>query len=471
MHTISLNENKKDFIYRAFVTVFLIYAVLSSNSLTYGNKIITPIMWISILFSVVILVYRLLNIKSYLKIPETFLAIAVLFSIGLSTLLNRNYAFKSNVIFCIYWVIYLLILFTCENKKSVSDVKDNLRYVAGLFVAYTTVATIASFILLFMGVGKTLIAEDTNYEYNLGFVWGRLWGVFINPNNGAVSCALSITILVFAFISCKKLWKRIALGLLIFIHIMYIVFSDSRSGAVVLSVSVATFALCTVLNVMKDKKLFLKFSAFIMAIAIAVTTFFCTRELKDITNGTVNFISGIISTTEEKDDKEKDNIIDRGYDISDDISNRRFDVWKSGIEVYKNSTRNIVFGLSFCGFTDYARENMPQTYIVNNDYGDMTTLDNELFNIMISNGIIGLLSVAAFVIYILVMIFKSFKYIDAKNKYYVSLTLAIVVSLAAAAMFSSVMFFHFSPNTIVFWFTLGCLLALLKNERECCNEK
>lgn len=468
MQNICLNEKKKDFARKIFISVFLIYAILGSNSLTYGNRIITPIMWAAMFFSVVILAYRLLNLKEYFKVPETVIIIAVLSTIGLSTVINRNYSFKNNIIYCVYWVIYFLILFTCEKKKSTKSCKSDIGFVSVVFVSYTTLAVIASFILLFMGVGITNTAKDTNYQYNLGFVWGRLWGVFINPNNGAVSCAVSITMLIFAFISYKKVWKRIVFGVLIFIHLMYIVFSDSRTGAVVLSVSIASFLLCAVLNMIKDKKLILKLLSFVMAIGVAAAAFVSVRELKNITNNTVNFVSGIISDG-NKDNK--DNIIDRGYDISDDVSNRRFDVWKSGVEVYKNSAHNIIFGLSFCGFTDYARDNMPQTYIVNNDFGDMTTLDNELLNILISNGIIGFLSVAAFVIYIIAVVFKNFAFISSGNKYYVCLMLSIPISLAAAAMFSSVMFFHFSPNTIIFWYLLGRLSAFLINERTYSDDK
>ncbi|MBS6554517.1 MAG: hypothetical protein KH321_11320, partial [Clostridium sp.] len=195
MQNICLNEKKKDFARKIFISVFLIYAILGSNSLTYGNRIITPIMWAAMFFSVVILAYRLLNLKEYFKVPETVIIIAVLSTIGLSTVINRNYSFKNNIIYCVYWVIYFLILFTCEKKKSTKSCKSDIGFVSVVFVSYTTLAVIASFILLFMGVGITNTAKDTNYQYNLGFVWGRLWGVFINPNNGAVSCAVSITML------------------------------------------------------------------------------------------------------------------------------------------------------------------------------------------------------------------------------------------------------------------------------------
>ena len=106
MQNICLNEKKKDFARKIFISVFLIYAILGSNSLTYGNRIITPIMWAAMLFSVVILAYRLLNLKEYFKVPETVIIIAVLSTIGLSTVINRNYSFKNNIIYCVYWVIY-----------------------------------------------------------------------------------------------------------------------------------------------------------------------------------------------------------------------------------------------------------------------------------------------------------------------------------------------------------------------------
>jgi O-antigen ligase len=137
-------------------------------------------------------------------------------------------------------------------------------------------------------------------------------------------------------------------------------------------------------------------------------------------------------------------------------------VWKSGIELFTHSGKKMLFGLSFCGFTDYAKDNMPDTYIVNNDYQNMITLDNDILNIMVSNGIFGLLAAAAFVIYILVFVIKKFKTIKKEDAPMAAVVIAMLFALSCAAMFSSVMFYRFSPVAILFWAVLGQFMSYLE---------
>lgn len=460
-----LNAKRKTCIRYAFIALFMLYAILGSNSITYGHGIITPIMWLCFALSAVILGYKVIKYKTYFKFPETLILIGTVFSIGLSTLINYRYSFKSNAVLCIYWVIYFFVLFSCEKGKSRSDCKKDFKFVCTVFVIYTTVAVLASLVLYFAGVGKINVTSDTEYTYNLGFVWGRLWGVFINPNNGAISSALSIIVMVCAFIKCKKLWARILIVLDCAAHMLYIVFSDSRSGSVALSVAVAVFVLCIALIKLKDKKLLLKGASVVLSALIGVSCFMCVRYLKAPVNGAIEIIASQ-THNDNKEENDKLNIIDRGYDLSDDISNRRFDVWKSGLEVFLNSPKNIIAGLSFRGFTDYARENMPDTYIVNNDYADMTVFDNEAVNILVANGAIGIICIGAFVLYILICMFKRFNSVDSPDKNTVALMFAVLFALACSAMFSSVMFYHFSPNTVIFWLILGNCIAFLNADRE-----
>ena len=103
------------------------------------------------------------------------------------------------------------------------------------------------------------------------------------------------------------------------------------------------------------------------------------------------------------------------------------------------------------------------------EHAVMITLDNELLNILISNGIFGILSAIVFVVYILVFVMKKFTSVKAGDKYFTALNLSILFSLSCAAMFSSVMFYNFSPNAVFFWLALGQFTAYLNagdNENE-----
>lgn len=465
---------------RIFFILFFLYAVLGSNSLTYGKGFISPVMWLTFGLSAVILCYRVLHYKRFFQFPQTVLLFGMLGTIGISTLANIQYDFKGNVIFCLYWVLYFLALFTTEKEKTVDACKQDLALAMKLFLVYTTAAVIASLILYFLGVGEKHVAADTGYAYNWGFVWGRLWGVFINPNNGAVSAAISIVILLYAFITRKKLVYRVLTVISILLHLLFIVLSDSRAGAVALAVALGSFVLFTLFRKYKSGNFVKRIGACVLTLVVAAVSLYTVRWLKTPINAAVSFWQEIESETTPQEtpgvtappaDHKGPSVVDRGYDTSNDISNRRFDVWKSSVEIFLHTPRNMLIGTSFCGFTDYAREHLPQTYIVNNDYADMTTADNEFFNILMSNGIIGIITVAAFVIYILVVVLKRFRHIEKQNMVLFALLLAVILSLACVAMVNSVMFYHFSPNTVLFWFVLGRIVAFsVSKERGLCDD-
>jgi O-antigen ligase len=166
------------------------------------------------------------------------------------------------------------------------------------------------------------------------------------------------------------------------------------------------------------------------------------------------------------------NVVDRGYDTSGDISNRRFDVWKGGFELFADSPRSILFGYSFKGFTEQAKEVQPDNYLVDNDYAQFTTLDNEVVNILVSQGLFGIVAFGAFVVAILIFCFKRLFKLKKEKQLLSALLVAVLFGLSLSAMFCSVMFYHLSVNTVLFWCFLGYLVHMLnKAEKEQTNEQ
>ena len=155
--------------------------------------------------------------------------------------------------------------------------------------------------------------------------------------------------------------------------------------------------------------------------------------------------------------------IDRDYDLSQDVSNRRFDIWKSGIEMF---VVNPVFGYSYNGIRLYALEHMPETYIVNNEVNLFSNFHNEALNVLASQGLVGFLIFAAFVILVIVLLFKKIKFVTIENKKSVAVMMAIVVGLASGAMFVSLMVYTFCALSPMFWMCLGYLVYLLKNTTD-----
>lgn len=472
MEKLRINSKRMNIIENLYFIMFMTYAILSTNSFTYGKPIISLVMWPTFLIGILIIAYRALNFKDYCKMPGLIFLIGMLASIGISTVVNYRYSFKSNIIVCVYWALFFLVCYVKYNEKTKEEIIKDFEYIAAFFAVYFTVGAVLGILLMFEGVSVKMMTSDTNYEYFIGFIHGRLWGTYINPNNGAISSAVSIIIFVYLFSKSKKLLPKIGCSAAVLLLLMYIALSDSRSGAVCVGVVCGVYSFVRLGYKFKDKKALLKIVGAMISVLIIIPGFMAPRCLKNVYNDASVKISEYRENNsndviaENNDVSFKTPVIDRGYDLSDDVSNRRFDVWKSGVEIFSSSSKNIIVGIGFNGILDYAEETMPETYIVSNDYTKLRTLDNEFFNILDAQGIIGIIATAAFVIFIITVIFKRLFSLDEEYASLVAVLLAVVIGLGASAMFCAVMFYHFSANSILFWFTSGTLIYLITKDKK-----
>lgn len=471
---------------RVFITLFFAYAVLGSNNITYGNSIISYVMWPTLVLGCGLGLYRLIHFKSYKKMTGILAMIGMLISIGISTLVNYKYALKDNLVFCLYWFLFFFVLYAVEAGKPFDRVKKDFQYIGLIFLIYISLGVIASLIQMEMGYGKkiTVGGSVSVYDFYAGFSIGRLWGIFINPNNGAVSAAIAMVLALYFMEKSKGILIKIVPIVDMILLLLYIALSDSRTGAVCLGVTFGCYVLLKLLykgrSKKKGKKLLHNLVSIAVAVAVVITGFFLPRETKDVYNDVAIKIAQykqdklneerLENMDPENPDLEvievKPIVVNRGYDLSGDVSNRRLDAWNSAVEVFVSSPKMLILGASFKGFTQYALENMPDTYIVNNSYGRFTTLDNEIFNIMDAQGLIGLGTLLWLLICLFVTLIKSILKVSAEQRQLVIVLASVVFGLAASAMFCSVMFYHFSQNTVLFWVALGGLMYVLKNTGE-----
>lgn len=477
---------------KIFVSLFFLYAVLGSNNLTYGKGIITPVMLLSLILGAGLIIYRLCHVRAYSKMTGFIPCILMLASISISTLANYRYSLKENIVFCIYWSFFFFLLYFVSDSATPEKAGSNAEYIGTLFVIYITAAVGVSFYMLFAGTAENITTSDGNYDFYRGFAIGRLWGIFINPNNSAVSAAMTIILLLYFFKKYKNvLWKILSvldMAMLIF----FIALTDSRTGAVSLGLAVFFYTLTTLLFKRHEKQGNPAIAGLCILLVLSLAAGFfgyaIPRKTKDLYNRANAYIVGERQRKFEESERQKFleegfspeeidriieeklenedfglNIIERGYDIKTDVSNRRIDAWKSATEIFLSSPKVFVLGTSFGGFTQYAIDNLPQTYIVNNDYGLFTTLDNEVFNIMDAQGIFGLVCLVILVADILIVLFKNLLKVKDEYRHIVAALTGICFGLAGAAMFSSVMFYHFSQNSILFWVGLGSLMYIVKN--------
>ena len=464
---------------RVFITLLYIYACASSCNLTFGGDIVRYIMWPAMVMGCILIVYRVVKYKEYKKMPALFATIGMLASISLSTIINRQYNLKENILYCAYWFIYFIVLYNVKSGTTIDKVKKDFEYLGILILVSINLSVIIGFVQMADGYSRYLAHPESGFGYWQGFAIGRLWGLYLNPNRGAISIALAVAIVLYFIVKFKSRVVK-AIGIIDIVAMnVYIALSDSRSGAVSFGVLLGIYVFFLLLCRLKDKEKCRAVNiigVIIISTVLMVCGYIVPRQTKDGHNFIINKIVEYRVSNMDPDNMSEEEIkeqlqiqnleIERGYDLSTNVSNNRFVIWESGLEIFSDSPKNIIIGTSFGGFTPYAEQNLPKTAIVSSFGFSYKTLENDIINLMVSQGVFGL----AMLIWFLVCVFKTLvKNIFKVKKEYRNMVfamLALVFSYASSALFGSAMFYQFSNNTVVFWVILGYLMYILKQSGE-----
>ena len=497
-----LIRNYNDIILRC---IYLLHLFVSFN--TYLN--VTYLPKVSLIFLMLITViafgYQIINIKNFISKKRFYLVIFFILSYAVSMCFYLNNNFYNNVK-CIMWIIILLFLIYLyfPHKEKVNIYKE-IKILSILSVFYITIVNIIGFILMYFNISVFKTALDGSVQF-YGFWWGRLYGLFNDPNHGAVISVIGI-FLAIGLYNKELCWKKKFLIVLsIFIQFFYITFSDSRTAIVSLICGCIVFLffnfiltyrlnfknftkffltiiLCTTAILLLNKTIKLSYNYIISSssnntdkdnsivrnginsIKITSSNFYEGKIENNskiyMNNSVVNFKTSYGNNQKrnvlilELNNEESNHLeIGREQDISGDISNRRFSIWKSGIDLFAESPLIGVGGYS--NIVTFAQENIPTTYLVANDYKIFDSFHNSFLDILVSQGFIG------FSIFLLLMIlnihflFKNLKYLK-EDSYIISIFLSIISCVLVSSFFISNIMYVNSIESFYFWCFLGYL--------------
>ena len=163
-------------------------------------------------------------------------------------------------------------------------------------------------------------------------------------------------------------------------------------------------------------------------------------------------------------DNLSEHLLERGYDLSTDPSNRRFDIWKGAVEIFKTSP---ILGVSRANILPYVDENLPDSYLVNNSYMRIKSMHNMFFEILASQGILGVLAFVAFVVSMLVGIFKNWRFLWASQDFALfAVIIGIVGAMCASSLVITEIVYVSSPMSTIFWLGLGYLNHAISKGQE-----
>ncbi len=459
-----------------FKVLYLLLAFLSFNSLFANRPILTYSSYLLTAVGLVYLLYRFFHFNQYRKTKG---CIVLLFFVGsyiISSLLTIRYGILENVKGAIWMIFQFFLLYAYDYRVTKSTAKREFKIFSHIFVGYTFLMAVAGLILFFMNYHSYQIINGKRVI--IGFLWKRLWGLYSDPNYGAVFGVITIILCLYYFITVKKVWLKVFYAVSIILQISYIAFSDSRTSLVAF---MATGGIMAFLFSIRWKKLQKYKTAakvtisLMLALVCCVLPYFVIHATVDAGNYALQWLYRDDSETLEgkptlPPNEETDSSLNIGRedeDINNDISNRRFSIWKSALEI---SATKPVFGVSFRNIYPYAKENLPATYIVNNDFTAFSNLHNMFFDLLVSQGIVGVVLFVIFIVLIIKTVFTRLFKKEGEEYHYYALLLSSIIPIAISAFFYSEILYINTGGAVFFWCVLGYLILGLTKENTAKKE-
>lgn len=448
-----------------------------------------------------ILLLRLIKWKKYYQSKRYLIYILFMLSYLISSLSTIQYGMINNFKIMLWMCFQIGILFvfdvSCDEKKNSDFLKTCLK----IIITYSTIYNTISLIMLalqytsfrFLNNGRSML---------IGLApWGRLYGVYTDVNYGAI-----LTVIAFAsalyFIKTPGKWSAKILYILSTLpQLLFLSYSASRTGAVTLCVFVG---LCTFLkiSVVRRKLIqgicltFISIGVSFGCIKLPVVIYNLLSQngytstntdnsktineinsngrsiedqviVDDIDNGTIGISNSFVMTrmtVEEKiifDENGGGIQIGRDDELKEDISNRRFDLWKNAIEIFMDSP---VFGISFGNYLPYVRENLPNCYMINNDGDTFDAFHNMIMDLLASQGIVGIVLFIFIIIHSLESIIKCFRFASVKKKNECAYLFSVCMAVVASSMFVSEILYVNNQITVIFWILWGYLNKLCSED-------
>lgn len=452
-----------------FKIVYLALVLISFNTFALDVPYLkTVFVALSVALGGIVLVYRLIHFKRFIKMKYIWILVAFLASYLLSLLLNLRYGFLEPIQAMVWMTFQYFILFLKDPARPCEKSQREFRVLSWIFCVYQFCCSAASLVLLFLNY------TELNFERQpiklAGLVWGRLWGVYTDPNYAAVLAVAAIFLALY-LVKCRKgVFVKIFFGINTLIQLLYIAFSDSRTGLVCLAAAGACYAYLRLVKLPKldRSRLVRQTVSCVTAICILCVLLIVPKGVTYTYNKVIELASSNITEPgEEMPQTPQEPAIGREQDIESDVSNRRFDLWKSGLEIYRMKP---IFGVSIFNAVAFAQEQLPTTYLINNDAGIFDSLHNAFLNVLMGQGIVGFVIFMIFTVLCVVLLLKG--YLKPKKEEYGRTSvrnaalLAVLVALGASMLFVGDIVYLNSGASFLFWNILGCLVFYYSGEER-----
>ncbi|EOH87785.1 hypothetical protein I588_02987 [Enterococcus pallens ATCC BAA-351] len=392
------------------------------------------------------------------KFPYDKMLVFFVLVIILSTVMNRRYGMIPNLKLVVWSAIYYFLAyqFGKDFYKNASFFKKiSLTLICSWFLL-----VISSLVMFFLNFGYEKFYSPRD-RIRIGFLESRLFGVFGDPNYAATASVVIIILSVYYFIQSDNKLSKLFLSSNIFLQYLYIVLSGSRTAEVIAYVSIAITISLLIFNLKRFEswsflyKLVLSvisivLTVFIVHVFIDLTKFFFTELLELLK-------SRISDNNLARNSQANSSLIRKDVAESNDVSNLRFSIWRSALEIFSTSW---IYGVSPKNLIPYAREYLPNGFIAQNGF----IAHNSYINVLVSTGVLGAVSFFGFCFKNLFQIVKNINWLKLKIDDFNFPYFLVVLSYAVFGLFNSEFVLEHTLGSLVFWLFLGRLMGRVKND-------
>ena len=452
----------KDSIY--FKVVFCIWQLVHLIAMAQPyTGVVAPII---IIWGMLILIKNVIIDKNLIDKRVRYLLYAFLVSYVVTIIINIKLNLIGNLKTLVWYSILIFVIFITDKQKEIEDVKKDIDTIAKVVTKTTFVMSLVSLLMFVFRMCFWVYRVD-GAKIPQGYFAARLWGIFIDPNQGCVVALISIILSI--IIIKRKAMKKFFPITNIIIQYCFLILTGSRGGEIAFFFS----GICLV-YILFNKNNYYKFIKInsIRVIVLVLTgivlsctvilTFRQTRKILTVIPKTLYkieaSISGVISEEEDEDSEDEgfDINIDRADVGGENFSNGRIQLWLDGVKLSKYSP---VFGFGDRNIRAKAGELTPGSTL------EKQFVHNGFIHMLLAGGWLAFLLMMAIIIIILS---KSFRIFFAKKEYNEDICIfdlmgILIGILLVTTMFLTEVFYMNSFAAVMFWFFMGNIVYFQNN--------
>lgn len=466
----------------SFAISFLFLCFLTFTFITAQVKYLTYISYIIAAWGMLIIIFSLFKAKLWNKGLVTIPLLIFIVSYLISSIIFLQYGILENAKGIVWLSLELIPLFLINKGKIESKY---LKYFLLTFIYLSTTYAFISLIMATIGY----MHYPTSLPGDLvpgGMAHGRLYGLYADPNYGAITSTLCILSCLFLYNKNNTktfIWLTSFISL---INIAYISLSGSRSGLIALVVSSAV-VLFLYMKIKSHKAIFISIlSSCILAVGLLGINIGIEAIYENAEPQILKALGGPVSDpkhaytlqfadmireecglanpyktnngtpetkqTESVELKSGEVISEHvgvlGREENSDVTNQRKDIWLSAIDLFKASP---IFGLSNRNYVEFAKENTPDTYIAQTE---IQSMHNIFVDVAVSQGLLGLMLWMLILLCIFIALIQEMR----KNKSFkIIILFGCFIAYMVMGLFYTEMIYVNTIGSVYFWYVFGHL--------------